>query len=59
MAVITIRIDLKSLDAARAVLGAKSRSEAVSMALEYVLLENFKKFLLENSGKGDFTEVDE
>jgi Arc/MetJ family transcription regulator len=51
----SIRLDTKLADEAVRVLGAKSRTEAVHMALaEITRLKGFKKLLKENGGKLKF-----
>jgi len=56
----SIRLDTKLADKAVRVLGAKSRTEAVHMALEeMVKLEGFKKLMKESGGKGSFAGSDE
>jgi len=51
----SIRLDTKLADKAVRVLGAKSRTEAVHMALaEITKLKGFKKLMKENGGKLKF-----
>ena len=51
----SIRLDTKLADKAMRIMGAKSRTEAVHMALEeMVKLEGFKKLMKESGGKGSF-----
>jgi Arc/MetJ family transcription regulator len=51
----SIRLDTKLADEAVRVLGAKSRTEAVHIALlEITKLKGFKKLLKENGGKLKF-----
>ncbi|MGA2167015.1 MAG: type II toxin-antitoxin system VapB family antitoxin [Terracidiphilus sp.] len=55
----SIRLDTKLADKAVRVLGAKSRTEAVHMALrEIVRLKDFKKLMKENGGKLKFENYD-
>jgi Arc/MetJ family transcription regulator len=55
----SIRLDTKLADEAVRVLGAKSRTEAVHMALrEIVKLKDFKKLMKENGGKLKFENYD-
>jgi Arc/MetJ family transcription regulator len=55
----SIRLDTKLADEAVRVLGAKSRTEAVHMALaEITKLKGFKKLLKENGGKHKFENYD-
>lgn len=52
----TIRLDTKLADEAARVLGAKSRSEAVHMALhEVVALEKFKNLMIRYGGRLKFS----
>ncbi len=56
----SIRLDTKLADEAVRVLGAKSRTEAVHMALkEIVRLKGFKKLMKDYGGKGSFDGIDE
>lgn len=56
----SIRLDTKLADEAVRALGAKSRTEAVHMALkEIVKLNNFKKLMKNYGGKGSFAGSDE
>ena len=56
----SIRLDTKLADKAVRVLGAKSRTEAVHMALtEIVKLNDFKKLMKDYGGKGSFAGSDE
>lgn len=51
----SIRLDMKLADEAVKTLGAKSRSEAVHMALrEIVALKKFKELMLKHGGKLKF-----
>ena len=55
MAVTTIRLDIRLLDEAARILGAKSRTDAVHMALrELVGLQRFKKSMKKHAGKLEF-----
>jgi len=56
----SIRLDTKLADEAKRALGAKSRTEAVHMALrEVVKLNDFKKLMKKYGGKGSFAGSDE
>ena len=56
----SIRLDLKLADEAVKVLGAKSRTEAIHLALrEIVALENFKALMRKYRGKLEFAGLDE
>jgi Arc/MetJ family transcription regulator len=56
----TIRLDTALADEAVKVLGAKSRTEAIHVALrEVVALKNFKALMKKNSGKLKFSGLDE
>ena len=56
----SIRLDKKLADKAAKILGVKTRTEAVHMALkEIVALESFKELMRKNSGKLSFDGVDE
>lgn len=56
----SIRLDTKLADEAVRVLGVKSRTEAVHVALkEIVRLKNFKELMREYGGKGTFAGYDE
>lgn len=56
----SIRLDTKLADEAVRVLGAKSRTEAVHIALkEIVALKGFKKLMKKYGGKGSFAGSDE
>lgn len=56
----SIRVDTKLADEAMRVLGAKSRTEAVHMALnEIVKLSYFKGLMKKCGGKGTFAGSDE
>jgi Arc/MetJ family transcription regulator len=56
----SIRLDTKLADEAVRVLGAKSRTEAVHMALlEITRLKGFKKLMKDYGGKGTFAGSDE
>lgn len=51
----SIRLDTRLADNAKRVLGAKSRTEAVHVALrEIVALRRFKKLMKKNEGKLSF-----
>jgi Arc/MetJ family transcription regulator len=51
----SIRLDLKLADKAVRALGARSRTEAVHVALrEIVALQNFKELMRKFGGKGEF-----
>jgi Arc/MetJ family transcription regulator len=56
----SIRLDTRLADEAVKVLGVKSRTEAVHVALrEIVALKRFKKLMKKNSGKLNFSGLDE
>jgi Arc/MetJ family transcription regulator len=56
----SIRLDTKLADEAKRALGAKSRTEAVHMALrEVVKLKDFKDLMKKYGGKGSFAGSDE
>lgn len=56
----SIRLDLKLADEAVKVLGAKSRTEAVHMALrEIVAMKSFKALMKKYRGKLEFAGLDE
>ena len=56
----SIRLDIDLADEAKKVLGVKSRTEAVHVALrEIVALERFKALMKKNSGKLKFSGLDE
>lgn len=56
----SIRLDTKLADEAAKLLGAKSRTEAVHVALrEVVALQKFKRLMKKYGGKLDFSGVDE
>jgi Arc/MetJ family transcription regulator len=56
----SIRLDTKLADEAKRALGAKSRTEAVHIALkEIVRLNRFKKLMKKFGGKGTFAGSDE
>ena len=56
----SIRLDTKLADEAVRLLGAKSRTEAVHVALkEIVALKRFKKLLKKHEGKLTFAGLDE
>jgi Arc/MetJ family transcription regulator len=58
-AITTIRLNTKLADEAVKVLGVKSRTEAVHMALEEVVaLRRFKKLMKKNTGKLAFRGAD-
>jgi Arc/MetJ family transcription regulator len=55
VAVTTIRLDVQLVDEAARILGARSRSEAVDMALrKIVALRRFMKPMKSNAGKPKF-----
>ncbi len=56
----SIRLDLELADEAKKVLGVKSRTEAVHIALrEIVALRRFKQLMKKNAGKLHFAACDE
>ncbi len=56
----SIRLDTDLADQAVKVLGAKSRTEAIHMALrEIVALQRFKHLMKKNAGKLKFARSDE
>lgn len=56
----SIRLDTQLADEAAKVLGVKSRTEAVHVALrEIVALKRFKALMKKNEGKLSFTNLDE
>jgi len=56
MAAITIKVDVQLVDEAVRILGAKSRSDAVHVALrEVVSLPRFKKLMKNHAGKIELT----
>jgi Arc/MetJ family transcription regulator len=56
----SIRLDTELADEAAKVLGAKSRTEAVHVALrEIVALKRFKELMRKNRGKLSFAGLDE
>ena len=56
----SIRLDTDLADEAAKILGAKSRTEAIHVALrEIVALKRFKKLMKKNSGKLKFRGLDE
>ncbi len=56
----SIRVDARLADEAKKALGAKSRTEAVHMALrEIVGLRRFKDLMKKNAGKLSFAGCDE
>jgi Arc/MetJ family transcription regulator len=56
----SIRLDTKLADEAVRVLGVKSRTEAVHVALKEIIgLRRFKKLMKEYGGKGTFAGYDE
>jgi Arc/MetJ family transcription regulator len=56
----SIRLDTELADEAAKVLGAKSRTEAVHVALrEIVALKHFKDLMRKNRGKLSFAGLDE
>jgi len=55
----SIRLDTKLADEAVRVLGVKSRTEAVHIALKEIIgLKRFKKLMKENEGKLQFVNYD-
>lgn len=55
IAVASIRLDTRLVDEAAKILGAKSRTEAVHIALrEVVALRRFKKLMKNHAGKLEF-----
>ena len=60
MPVTSIRLDTKLADEAAKVLGAKSRTEAIHLALrEIVALRRFKDLMTKNGGKLRFEGASE
>ena len=60
VAMTSIRLDTSLADEAAKVLGAKSRTEAIHVALrEIVALKRFKNLMRKNSGKLKFSGLDE
>jgi Arc/MetJ family transcription regulator len=58
-AITSIRLDTKLADEAVRVLGAKSRTEAVHLALEEIVrLNRFKKLMKQNGGKLTFANFE-
>ena len=56
----SIRLDTRLADEAKKLLGVKTRTEAVHVALrELVALKRFKKLMKKNSGKLSFAGLDE
>jgi len=56
----SIRLDTQLADEAAKVLGVKSRTEAVHVALrEIVALKRFKVLMKKNEGKLSFAHIDE
>ena len=56
----SIRLDTKLADEAKRLLGAKSRTEAVHVALrELVALKRFKALMNRNGGNLSFASLDE
>ena len=56
----SIRLDTKLADEAVRVLGVKSRTEAVHMALKEIIgLKRFKELMIKNGGKMKFAGSDE
>lgn len=56
----SIRLDIDLADEAARLLGVKSRTEAVHVALrEIVALEKFRRLMAKNSGKLAFSGTDE
>jgi Arc/MetJ family transcription regulator len=60
LAITSMRLDTQLADEAVKVLGVKSRTEAVHVALrEIVALKRFKALMKKNSGKLKFSGLDE
>lgn len=60
MKMTSIRLDTHLADEAAEILGVKSRTEAIHVALrEIVALKRFKELMAENSGKLSFDGLDE
>jgi Arc/MetJ family transcription regulator len=60
IAMTSIRLDTDLADEAKKVLGVKSRTEAVHVALrEIVALRRFKQLMKKNAGKLRFAALDE
>jgi Arc/MetJ family transcription regulator len=56
----SIRLDTKLADEAERLLGAKSRTEAVHVALrEFIALKRFKALMKKNGGKLSFAGLEE
>ncbi|MGC2297547.1 MAG: type II toxin-antitoxin system VapB family antitoxin [Acidobacteriaceae bacterium] len=56
----SIRLNTELADEAAKLLGVKTRTEAVHVALrEIVALEKFKRLMIENGGKLDLSGLDE
>ena len=56
----SIRLDTHLADEAKKLLGVKSRTEAVHVALrELVALKRFKALMKKNAGKLSFAQLDE
>jgi Arc/MetJ family transcription regulator len=56
----SIRLDTKLADEAVRVLGVKSRTEAIHVALKEIIgLKRFKKLMAKYQGKGTFAGYDE
>jgi Arc/MetJ family transcription regulator len=56
----SIRLDIRLADEAAKVLGVKSRTEAVHIALrEIVATKQFKELMRKNAGKHKFAGLDE
>ncbi|MFZ0630926.1 MAG: type II toxin-antitoxin system VapB family antitoxin [Acidobacteriaceae bacterium] len=56
----SIRLDTDLADEAARLLGVKSRTEAVHVALrEIVALEKFRRLMVKNGGRQAFSGVDE
>jgi Arc/MetJ family transcription regulator len=59
-AMTSIRLDTRLADEAKKLLGVKSRTEAVHVALrELVALKRFKALMKKNEGKLSFANLDE
>lgn len=60
IAMTSIRLDTDLADEAVKVLGAKSRTEAIHLALkEVIALQRFRDLMVKNAGKLQFAKADE
>lgn len=60
IAMTSIRLDTDLADEAVKVLGAKSRTEAIHLALkEVIALQRFRDLMIKNAGKLQFAKADE